>query len=125
MFIETFNRPGPKPARVFRRFGFLAWWLMLVGLLFSGSGRADQPGPNPVYVILWFDTEDYILAPSDDAAKRLADFLTAEGLHATFKVVGASNSIRPAHAVPLCQTSPSIPIGRTPRNSHHDEVLPA
>jgi hypothetical protein len=88
MFIEIFSRPGPKPAGVFRRFGFLAWWLLLVGLLFSGSGRADQPGPNPVYVILWFDTEDYILPPSDDAAKRLADFLTAEGLHATFKVVG-------------------------------------
>jgi hypothetical protein len=88
MFIKACNGPGTKLARVFRRFGFLTWWLLLVGLLFSGSGRADQPGPNPVYVILWFDTEDYILAPSDDAAKRLADFLTAEGLHATFKVVG-------------------------------------
>jgi hypothetical protein len=41
-----------------------------------------------VYVVLWFDTEDYILPPSDDAAKRIADFLTAEGVHATFKVVG-------------------------------------
>jgi hypothetical protein len=41
-----------------------------------------------VYVILWFDTEDYILPASDDAALRVANFLTAEGVRATFKVVG-------------------------------------
>jgi hypothetical protein len=41
-----------------------------------------------VYVILWFDTEDYILPASDDAALRVADFLTKEGIPATFKVVG-------------------------------------
>jgi hypothetical protein len=41
-----------------------------------------------VYVILWFDTEDYILPASDDAALRLADWLTREGIKATFKVVG-------------------------------------
>ena len=62
--------------------------LLLFGSLLSSIGLAEQSGPGPVYVILWFDTEDYILPPSDDAAKRLADFLTAEGLHATFKVVG-------------------------------------
>src|SRR5262249_495056 len=37
---------------------------------------------------LWFDTEDYILPASDDAALRLADFLGAEKVRATFKVVG-------------------------------------
>jgi len=41
-----------------------------------------------VYIVLWFDTEDYILPQSDDAAKRLALFLTQQGIHATFKVVG-------------------------------------
>ena len=41
-----------------------------------------------MYVILWFDTEDYLLPASDDAALRLADFLTGEGVRATFKVVG-------------------------------------
>jgi len=41
-----------------------------------------------VYVLLWFDTEDYILPQSDDAAKRLAVFLTQQGISATFKVVG-------------------------------------
>jgi hypothetical protein len=41
-----------------------------------------------VYVILWFDTEDYLLPASDDAAKRVADFLSEEKIRATFKVVG-------------------------------------
>ncbi len=41
-----------------------------------------------VYVILWFDTEDYILPASDNAALRLARFLTREAIRAVFKVVG-------------------------------------
>jgi hypothetical protein len=41
-----------------------------------------------VYVILWFDTEDYLLPASDDAALKLADFLSREHIRATFKVVG-------------------------------------
>jgi peptidoglycan/xylan/chitin deacetylase (PgdA/CDA1 family) len=58
-----------------------------------GSSRREQPPPEvstegQVYVLLWFDTEDYILPQSDDAAKRLAVFLTQEGIPATFKVVG-------------------------------------
>src|SRR6478609_10358560 len=43
---------------------------------------------GPVYVVLWFDTEDYIEPASDDAALRIAKDLTAEGVRATFKVVG-------------------------------------
>jgi hypothetical protein len=42
----------------------------------------------PVYVTLWFDTEDYVLPQSDDAAKRLAETLTRLGVRATFKIVG-------------------------------------
>ncbi len=42
----------------------------------------------PVYWLLWFDTEDYIEPSADDAAKRLAEELTARGVHATFKIVG-------------------------------------
>ena len=42
----------------------------------------------PVYVALWFDTEDYIEPASDDAALRIARDLSAEGVRATFKVVG-------------------------------------
>src|SRR5262245_60968003 len=44
--------------------------------------------PPAVNVILWFDTEDYILPASDDAALKVADWLTREGIKATFKVVG-------------------------------------
>ncbi|MBV9123748.1 MAG: hypothetical protein JO112_10360, partial [Planctomycetes bacterium] len=57
------------------------------GLLFVpdllGAG-----GPAKVYVILWFDTEDYILPASDDSALRLAQFLSRQKIRATFKVVG-------------------------------------
>lgn len=44
--------------------------------------------PPTVYVVLWFDTEDYVLPASDDAALAVADRLAAEGVTATFKVVG-------------------------------------
>jgi len=53
----------------------------------AGPVRGDEPKAE-VYVILWFDTEDYILPASDDAALRVADFLSAENARATFKVVG-------------------------------------
>src|SRR6266516_881418 len=40
------------------------------------------------YVVLWFDTEDYVDPVADDAALRIANDLTHLGVHATFKVVG-------------------------------------
>lgn len=43
---------------------------------------------TPVYVVLWFDTEDYIEPAADDAALRIANDLSAEGVRATFKIVG-------------------------------------
>ena len=52
---------------------------------FSQLTLAQSP---PIYVTLWFDTEDYILPQSDDAAQRLAEMLTRLGIKATFKVVG-------------------------------------
>lgn len=52
------------------------------------QAAAGVQKPGPVYVILWFDTEDYVLPQSDGAAKRIAEFLTSQGVHATFKVVG-------------------------------------
>src|SRR5262245_329167 len=48
---------------------------------------AEKPDPK-VYVVLWFDTEDYMLPASDDAALWLADFLTKQKIRGTFKVVG-------------------------------------
>lgn len=43
---------------------------------------------GPVYVALWFDTEDYIEPAADDAALRIATDLDRLGVRATFKVVG-------------------------------------
>jgi hypothetical protein len=43
---------------------------------------------GPVYVVLWFDTEDYIEPAADDAALRIATDLDKLGVRATFKVVG-------------------------------------
>ncbi len=66
-------------------------WLLLlcVGLwLGTPAGVRAADAPARVYVILWFDTEDYILPASDDAALRVADFLSREKVRATFKVVG-------------------------------------
>src|ERR1700753_4261349 len=66
----------------------------LVAASIAGAGNTNQ-GPatastegSPVYVVLWFDTEDYILPASDDSARRIAEFLTHLGVRATFKLVG-------------------------------------
>jgi hypothetical protein len=55
---------------------------------FQQSNPADTRSANPVYVVLWFDTEDYLLPASDDAVKRIAEFLSGQGVRATFKLVG-------------------------------------
>src|SRR5438094_2287055 len=43
---------------------------------------------SSVRVILWFDTEDYLLPADDDATKRLAEMLAERNIRATFKLVG-------------------------------------
>ncbi len=70
------------PAASRFRLVLAALLLFLVAPLAHGADKAR------VYVVLWFDTEDYILPASDDAALHVADFLTHEGVRATFKVVG-------------------------------------
>ena len=57
----------------------------VAALLLVPSALAQQPR---IDVILWFDTEDYMLPASDDSAKRLAEMLTERHIRATFKVVG-------------------------------------
>jgi hypothetical protein len=64
----------------------LSLFLLAAACTLLATPVAGQQGH--VYVVLWFDTEDYILPQSDDAAKRLALFLTQQGIRATFKVVG-------------------------------------
>jgi hypothetical protein len=49
---------------------------------------AETTAKPQIDVILWFDTEDYLLPADDDAAKRLAQMLTERNVQATFKVVG-------------------------------------
>lgn len=66
---------------------FVTLALILMTTASGGNSRAAQ-STAPVYVTLWFDTEDYILPQSDDAAKRLAEMLTRLGVKATFKIVG-------------------------------------
>src|SRR5437764_12515592 len=61
--------------------------LVLLCLCTASSTALAQAKPR-AYVILWFDSEDYILPASDDAALKVADFLTKQGIRATFKVVG-------------------------------------
>jgi hypothetical protein len=59
--------------------------LLVLGALVPPVRQDSKP---PVYVTLWFDTEDYILPQDDDATKRLAEMLTHVGVRATFKIVG-------------------------------------
>ena len=66
----------------------LAWAAKFSGLAAMPAADQSSKAGAPVYVVLWFDTEDYILPASDDAALRLANFLTAQGVRANFKVVG-------------------------------------
>jgi len=72
--------------------------MLLPLALISMDAIGQRPTPGKVYVVLWFDTEDYILPESDDAAKRLATFLTEQGIQATFKVVGEKARARSSDA---------------------------
>jgi hypothetical protein len=62
--------------------------LLIASLLLLKPCASTAASAAHVNVILWFDTEDYLLPADDDAAKRLAEMLTARGIRATFKVVG-------------------------------------
>lgn len=54
----------------------------------TATAAAASAASGRVYVLLWFDTEDYILPAADDAALRLATDLEKLGVRATFKTVG-------------------------------------
>jgi len=62
--------------------------LLLIAFLLPVIPASAAEPTAKVYVILWFDTEDYLLPASDDAALHVADFLTSTEVRATFKVVG-------------------------------------
>jgi hypothetical protein len=60
--------------------------LFTVALLTSAS--SVLAGDSRVYVVLWFDTEDYLLPADDDATLHISKFLTSEGIRCTHKLVG-------------------------------------
>ena len=62
--------------------------LSILVMLAVATRVLGQGASPPIYVTLWFDTEDYILPQDDDATKRLAEMLTGLGVRATFKIVG-------------------------------------
>ncbi|GAB4249319.1 MAG: hypothetical protein Kow00109_25390 [Acidobacteriota bacterium] len=67
--------------------GLLSLALLVGGsILRAASSQAAEAAA--VDVFLWFDTEDYLLPESDGALLRLATWLRARGLRATFKLVG-------------------------------------
>jgi len=61
------------------------FFVFLLGLFVSVGAQAKETNVN---VVLWFDTEDYLLPADDDASKRLAELLTERKIRATFKLVG-------------------------------------
>src|SRR6266436_706424 len=72
------------------KLGLVLWAYVFVLFLVPArlAAAAENKESGRVDVILWFDTEDYLLPADDDASKRLAEMLTAKGVRATFKVVG-------------------------------------
>jgi hypothetical protein len=59
----------------------------------AGTQATPNSAAGPVSVFVWFDTEDYILPQSDDALKRVADFLTRNGIRGTFKMVAEKSRV--------------------------------
>jgi glutathione S-transferase len=82
-FFKTNPFPFPNSALNHQRLASILR-LFLAFLLTAATLAAK----SPVYVVLWFDTEDYIEPAADDAALRIATELEKLGVRATFKVVG-------------------------------------
>jgi hypothetical protein len=92
--------------------------LVAAGIAEGGPAAAAPVEGSPVYVVLWFDTEDYILPASDDSAKRIAEFLTGLGVRATFKIVGEKARVleqRKRSDVMSAQPSPCLKIAHFPQ----------
>jgi hypothetical protein len=84
---EIVRRGDMNPFQQMLSSRYKARFLLLV-LICAVGWRAVAAESRRVEVILWFDTEDYLLPADDDAAKRLAEMLSERGIRATFKVVG-------------------------------------
>lgn len=94
-------------------------------LLLRINAIGQEAPSEKVYVVLWFDTEDYILPPSDDAAERLAAFLTEHGIRATFKVVGEkARTLERRHRTDVIAALQKHAIGYH-ANTHSQHPTPA
>jgi hypothetical protein len=60
----------------------------LLLIFLAAASLLAQSAKAPVYWLLWFDTEDFIEASSNDASMRLAQELERMRVPATFKIVG-------------------------------------
>jgi hypothetical protein len=97
----------------------------MVPVFGSISAIAQEVPSAKIYVVLWFDTEDYILPPSDDAAKRLATFLTDQGIRATFKLVGEkARTLERRHRTDVIAALQKHAIGYH-ANTHSQHPTPA
>ncbi|PYT79368.1 MAG: hypothetical protein DMG40_16440 [Acidobacteria bacterium] len=94
-------------------------------LALCASLIGQKPARGKIYILLWFDTEDYILPESDDAAKRLATFLTEQGIQATFKVVGEkARTLERRHRTDVIEALQKHAIGYH-ANTHSQHPTPA
>ena len=92
---ENISRAQPRFAALLRgidsslrllQVALVAWPLLALA---AGSVAVAAENPKAqINVILWFDTEDYLLPADDDASKRLAELLSQRNIRATFKIVG-------------------------------------
>ncbi|HEV8132050.1 MAG TPA: hypothetical protein VGQ81_12415 [Acidobacteriota bacterium] len=62
--------------------------LVSLVLIFVSSSAAFESRPSaPVYITLWFDTEDYVSPEPDQAILRICRILEKHGVKATFKLI--------------------------------------
>ncbi|MFO0927806.1 MAG: hypothetical protein U0736_12330 [Gemmataceae bacterium] len=78
---------GKLPPRIPSMSRFVIYLAIALALTHPAAAGDGKPAAK-VYVVLWFDTEDYLLPASDDAALQVAEMLTRHGIRGTFKVVG-------------------------------------
>lgn len=83
--VDILLEEGKNMRTTFTTVSILVITTLLLANLFA---QAAEKREATAYVTFWFDTEDYILPAADDAAKRLADIFTEQGVRATFKIVG-------------------------------------
>ena len=78
-----------------------AYVLLVLLILPRFVAAAETQASGRIDVILWFDTEDYLLPADDDAAKRLAEMLTEKGVRATMCDAFSAAILWPAMVSPV------------------------